>query len=78
MEQEMIAIREMCLGAERYLSCYTLFMEGTVPVSDRLLEDAKSEESVTEALNRIYQDEDSSLDPVLASIQAASLPIGES
>lgn len=32
------------------------------------------EEGVTEALNRIYQEEPSELDPVLASIQAASLP----
>lgn len=35
------------------------------------------EEGITEALDRIYETEDSSLDPVLASIQAFSLPKGE-
>ncbi|HSF39075.1 MAG TPA: hypothetical protein VLT87_04725 [Thermoanaerobaculia bacterium] len=35
------------------------------------------EEGITEALDRIYEKEDSSLDPVLASIQAFSLPKGE-
>jgi metal-responsive CopG/Arc/MetJ family transcriptional regulator len=34
-------------------------------------------QGITEALNRIYQEEDSSLDPVLAAIQAASLPRDE-
>jgi metal-responsive CopG/Arc/MetJ family transcriptional regulator len=38
---------------------------------------AHREEGVTEALDRIYEEEDSSLDPVLASIQGASLPKGE-
>ena len=32
------------------------------------------EDDVTERLNRIYADEDSSLDPVLARLQALSLP----
>jgi metal-responsive CopG/Arc/MetJ family transcriptional regulator len=31
------------------------------------------DEGVTEALNRVYQDEDSSLDPVLEALQTASL-----
>jgi metal-responsive CopG/Arc/MetJ family transcriptional regulator len=31
------------------------------------------DEGVTEALNRVYQEEDSSLDPVLEAVQAASL-----
>jgi antitoxin MazE6 len=34
-------------------------------------------EEVTEALNRIYQEEPSGLDPVVAAIQAASLPRDE-
>lgn len=32
------------------------------------------EESVTEALNRVYSEEDSTLDPSLARLQSASLP----
>ncbi|MFY9822787.1 MAG: ribbon-helix-helix protein, CopG family [Thermoanaerobaculia bacterium] len=31
-------------------------------------------EGVTEALNRVYQEEPSGLDPVISAIQAASLP----
>jgi metal-responsive CopG/Arc/MetJ family transcriptional regulator len=31
------------------------------------------DEGVTEALNRVYEEEDSSLDPVLEALQAASL-----
>jgi metal-responsive CopG/Arc/MetJ family transcriptional regulator len=31
------------------------------------------DEGVTEALNRVYQEEDSSLDPVVEALQAASL-----
>ena len=34
-------------------------------------------QGVTEALNRVYEKEDSSLDPVLVAIQAASLPRDE-
>lgn len=35
------------------------------------------EEGITEALNRLYDEEDSSLDPGLASIQSSSLPKDE-
>ncbi len=35
------------------------------------------DEGVTEALDRVYETETSDLDPVLASIQAASLPRDE-
>jgi metal-responsive CopG/Arc/MetJ family transcriptional regulator len=31
-------------------------------------------EDITEALNRIYSQEDSSLDPILAALQARALP----
>jgi len=34
-------------------------------------------EGVTEALNRIYREEPSNLDPVISAIQAASLPRDE-
>jgi metal-responsive CopG/Arc/MetJ family transcriptional regulator len=34
-------------------------------------------EDITEALNRIYGEEDSSLDPVLAALQARALPRGD-
>ncbi|HEX3557262.1 MAG TPA: ribbon-helix-helix protein, CopG family [Thermoanaerobaculia bacterium] len=34
-------------------------------------------EGVTEALNRIYREESSNLDPVISAIQAASLPRDE-
>ncbi|HYO15822.1 MAG TPA: hypothetical protein VE685_21695 [Thermoanaerobaculia bacterium] len=34
-------------------------------------------QGVTEALNRVYEEEDSSLDPVLAAIQGVSLPRDE-
>lgn len=35
---------------------------------------ANLEDSVTEALNRVYSGEDSTLDPSLARLQSASLP----
>jgi metal-responsive CopG/Arc/MetJ family transcriptional regulator len=35
---------------------------------------AHRDEAITEALNRIYGEEDSSLDPALAALQAAALP----
>jgi metal-responsive CopG/Arc/MetJ family transcriptional regulator len=35
---------------------------------------AHRDEAITEALNRIYGEEDSSLDPALAGLQAAALP----
>jgi len=38
---------------------------------------SRRSEGVTEALNRVYREEPSSLDPVIAAIQAASLPRDE-
>jgi len=38
---------------------------------------AHRDEAVTEALNRVYESESSELDPVLATIQSASLPRDE-
>lgn len=38
---------------------------------------AHRDERITEALNRIYAEEPTGLDPVLAAIQAASLPRDE-
>lgn len=35
---------------------------------------AHRDEAVTEALNRVYAQEDSSLEPVLAALQSAALP----
>lgn len=35
--------------------------------------DAHRAESITEALNRVYSQEDSSLDPVVAALQATAL-----
>ncbi|HEV7503498.1 MAG TPA: ribbon-helix-helix protein, CopG family [Thermoanaerobaculia bacterium] len=38
---------------------------------------SRRSEGVTEALNRVYREEPSNLDPVIAAIQAASLPRDE-
>ncbi len=38
---------------------------------------SRRSEGITEALNRVYREEPSNLDPVIAAIQAASLPRDE-
>lgn len=38
---------------------------------------SRQSEGITEALNRVYREEPSNLDPVIAAIQAASLPRDE-
>ena len=38
---------------------------------------SRRSEDITEALNRVYREEPSNLDPVIAAIQAASLPRDE-
>ena len=61
-EADQLARRLGVSRSELYSSAIQAFVE------------AHRAEDITEALNRIYSEEDSSLDPVLAALQARALP----
>lgn len=61
-EADQLANRLGVSRSELYASAIQAFVE------------SHQAKDVTEALNRVYREEDSSLDPVLAALQAAVLP----